>query len=84
MSEVGSRTDRENIEYVRNHDLEPYIARAVEREQIVRGMSPEHVRFLESKPKEIREDEGKETWIYGSVSERKYVVFGEGEVVNIK
>lgn len=84
MSEAGSTPDRENIKYVRNHDLEPYIGRAIEREQVVRGMTPEHVRFIKGEPKEIREKDGKETWIYGPVSQRKYVVFESGEVVNIK
>jgi outer membrane protein assembly factor BamE (lipoprotein component of BamABCDE complex) len=84
MSEAGSTPDRENIEYVRNHDLEPYIGRAIEREQIVRGMTPEHVRFLKGEPKEIREEGDKETWTYGPVSQRKYVVFEKGKVANIK
>ena len=84
MSEVGSRVDRENIEYVRTHDLEPYIARAIEREQIVRGMTPDHVRFLKGEPGQTNTDGDEETWTYGTVTDGSTIVFRDGKVVEVR
>lgn len=78
---AGSPSE-EAIEYVRTHDLEPYIGRAIERGDVVRGMSKEGVRFVEGDPKRIEEEEGQTVWVYGTVTQRTQVYFEDGEVVD--
>ena len=72
----------EAIEYVRTHDLEPYIGRAIERGDVVPGMSKEDVRFVEGDPKRMEEEEGRTVWVYGTVTQRKQVYFENGKVVD--
>ncbi|MCS3616877.1 hypothetical protein [Salinibacter ruber] len=69
----------EAIQYVRTHDLKPYIGRAVERGDIVRGMSKEDVQFVKGDPRSIREREERTVWVYGTTTR---VYFKNGEVVN--
>lgn len=82
-SEAQGTVDSETIEYVRSHDLKPYIARAIERGQVVRGMSQEHVRFIMGEPKEVREQEDQEVWVYGAVPQQKRITFENGKVVDM-
>jgi hypothetical protein len=70
----------EAIEYIRTHDLKPYVGRAIERGDVVRGMSKEDVRFVEGDPKGIIEEEGRTVWTYGTVTQRKKVYFEDGYV----
>ena len=72
----------EAIQYVRTHDLKPYIGRAIERGDVVRGMSKEDVRFVKGDPKRTKEEEGRTVWVYGTVSQRKRVYFEDGKVVD--
>lgn len=72
----------EEIEYIRNHDLKPYIGRAIERGQIVRGMSKEDVEFVRGEPRTVREEEGRTVWVYGSVTQRELFYFEDGKLVD--
>jgi hypothetical protein len=71
----------EEIEYVRNHDLKPYVGRAIERGQVVRGMSREDVRFIKGDPRETRKEEGQTIWVYGTVTQRERYYFENGKLV---
>ena len=81
--EAATTPSREAIEYVRTHDLKPYVGRAIERGQIVRGMSEEDVRFVEGEPRKVRAEDGRTVWVYGSVTQRTRIYFEDGEVVDI-
>jgi hypothetical protein len=70
----------EAVEYVRTHDLEPYIGRAIERGDVVRGMSKEDVRFVMGEPRDVREQDGRTVWVYGTVTDRKRVYFENGKI----
>jgi non-homologous end joining protein Ku len=82
-ADATTTPSREAIEYVRTHNLEPYIGRAIERGDVVRGMSKEDVRFVEGDPREVREEDGRTVWIYGSVTQRTRIYFENGEVADI-
>jgi hypothetical protein len=69
----------EAIQYVRTHDLKPYVGRAIERGDIVRGMSKEDVQFVKGDPRSIREREERTVWVYGTTTR---IYFKNGEVVN--
>ena len=69
----------EAIQYVRTHDLKPYIGRAIERGDIVRGMSKEDVQFVKGDPRSIREREERTVWVYGTTTR---IYFKNGEVVD--
>ena len=76
------KASEEEIEYIRNHDLEPYIGRAIERGQIVRGMSKEDVEFVKGEPRTVREEDGQTVWVYGPVSQRERFYFEDGKLVD--
>jgi hypothetical protein len=73
----------EAIEYVRTHDLEPYIGRAIERGDIVRGMSKEDVRFVKGEPRRAEEEDGQKIWFYGTVTQKTRFYFEDGKLVDI-
>jgi outer membrane lipoprotein-sorting protein len=50
--------------YVRTHDLEPRVARAIEGGYAVKGMKPEHVRLAIGEPEDVEESDGETVWIY--------------------
>lgn len=81
--EAATTPSEEAIEYVRTHDLQPYIGRAIERGDVVRGMSKEDVRFIKEEPREVLEENGRTVWIYGSVTRRTRIYFEDGKVVDI-
>ena len=50
--------------YVRMNDLEPRVARAIEGDYLVYGMSPDDVRMVMGEPGEIDEKSDHTLWIY--------------------
>ena len=72
----------EAIEYVRTHDLEPYIGRAIERGDVVRGMSKEDVQFVKGDPRAVQDESGRTVWLYGTVTQRTRIYFEGGQVVD--
>lgn len=75
------KVSEEAIEYVRNHDLEPYIGRAIERGQVVKGMSKDDVKFIKGEPKSVQKEEGQTIWIYGTVTQKQRIYFEDGKMV---
>lgn len=82
--EAATTPSREAIEYVRTHDLKPYVGRAIERGDIVRGMSKEDVRFVKGEPPRVEEKGGQTVWVYGTFSQntpRLLCYFKDGKLV---
>ena len=72
----------EAINYVRTHERPAYIESAIERGDIVRGMSKEDVRFVQGDPKSVKHEDGQTIWYYGTVTQRWEVFFEDGKVVD--
>ena len=77
-------------EYVRTHDVKPRIARAMEREEVVKGMNVRQVELVEGKPKKTVQLEEQTARVYaivdssGTVWEQKTVYFEDGEVARVE
>lgn len=78
------RADKEEIEYIRSHDLKPYIQVAIIHENVVWGMTREDVRFVKGTPKDSTVNGPAVTWRYGPVSRSERFAFKDGVVVGKK
>jgi hypothetical protein len=68
--------------YVRTHELEPRIARAIEGGYLVAGMTPQQVEFLRGEPDRTESKNGRTIWIYdpSDINEVR-LAFRDGELV---
>jgi hypothetical protein len=81
---AASRPDDEVIEYLREHDPPDVVARAMERDQIIEGMTKGQVEVMRGEPKEVVERDRQTLWMWGPVSRRTTVYFEGGEVVQVR
>jgi len=78
------RASEEEIDYIRSHDLKPYIQVSIIHEQVVQGMTREDVRFVKGTPKDSTVNGETVTWRYGPVTRSERFVFEDGAVVSKK
>lgn len=84
LEDQSLRASEAEIEYIRSHDLKPYIQVSIIHEQVVRGMSREDVRFVRGEPKDSTVNGETVTWRYGPVTRSDRFVFEAGEVIDRK
>lgn len=82
MAEQELTPNQNQAEYIRTHDLEPRIARAIERSEVVKGMTREQVVVAKGKPTVVMKEENR--WGYGSLTRRTWIWFKEGTVARIQ